>query len=181
MGSSSTSHHRSRSPTRKQRRRHSHGDEYRHSHKHKHRRNKSRSRSRSRSPTRRSQKVAPDNEKTKPEAEKIDVIAQLRELAQKHNNTASNNNNKKSRRKSGDGHSHLSRRTPMVPKTKEVYEKERSVINREYDPQTGRMRLVRATGEILESIVSRDQQYQINKAATIGDGIAYQAQIAKKC
>ncbi|KAI9023022.1 nuclear RNA-splicing-associated protein-domain-containing protein [Phycomyces nitens] len=162
-----SSNHHSRSPTRR-RSRYSSNDTHKHKHKHKHshdhdnNHNHNHKRKRSRSPARNLKGV--DDPK-----DDIDVLAQLKKLAQKHNKP-------KETKKSS-----VQKRAPMVPKTKESWEKERLVIKREYDPQTGRTRLVRATGEILETIVSREQQYQINKAATIGDGIAYQTQIAKKC
>jgi hypothetical protein len=59
---------------------------------------------------------------------------------------------------------------PMVPMTKEQYEAKRAEIREEYDPESGRYRLVRGTGEVLERIVSRDQHVAINRQATRGDG-----------
>ncbi|XP_033627947.1 trichohyalin-like [Asterias rubens] len=62
----------------------------------------------------------------------------------------------------------------LAPMTKEEYERKQSRTRRVYDEDTGRHRLVRGDGEIIEEIVSRDRHRQINKQATRGDGIAYQ-------
>lgn len=62
----------------------------------------------------------------------------------------------------------------MVPMTKEEWEKERNTIRHVFDPETGRNRLVRGNGEILEEIVSKKRHAEINKQATFGDGIFYQ-------
>lgn len=40
-----------------------------------------------------------------------------------------------------------------------------------------RGRLVRGTGEIIERIVSRDQQREINRRATQMDGLSFQASL----
>jgi hypothetical protein len=78
---------------------------------------------------------------------------------------------------------------------REDYEREQSVVRRVLDPATGRVRyvarglgaergdrgaysrarLVKGSGEILESIVSRDEARQLNRLATTTDGITYQA------
>lgn len=58
------------------------------------------------------------------------------------------------------------------PLTKEEYEARQSVIRRVVDPETGRTRLVRGEGEIIEEIVSREKHKDINKQATKGDGNA---------
>jgi hypothetical protein len=34
---------------------------------------------------------------------------------------------------------------------------------------------VKGSGEIIEEVVSRDKQREINRMATIGDGLSYQA------
>ncbi|KAK3514480.1 hypothetical protein QTP70_018681 [Hemibagrus guttatus] len=49
------------------------------------------------------------------------------------------------------------------PLTKEEYEARQSVIRRVVDPETGRTRLVRGDGEILEEIVSKEKHKEINK------------------
>lgn len=61
----------------------------------------------------------------------------------------------------------------MVPMSSEQYEAQQSVVREVYDPETGRIRLVRGTGEIIERIVSRDQHLSINKMATAGDGASF--------
>lgn len=61
----------------------------------------------------------------------------------------------------------------MAPMTREQYEAKRSEIREEYDAETGRYRLVRGTGEVLERIVSRDEHLAINRQATRGDGASF--------
>uniref|UniRef100_A0A3Q1AMW8 ADP-ribosylation factor-like protein 6-interacting protein 4 n=1 Tax=Amphiprion ocellaris TaxID=80972 RepID=A0A3Q1AMW8_AMPOC len=63
------------------------------------------------------------------------------------------------------------------PLTKEEYEARQSVIRRVVDPETGRTRLVRGEGEIIEEIVSREKHKDINKQATKGDGNAFQRKL----
>lgn len=65
----------------------------------------------------------------------------------------------------------------MKPMTKEEYEKHQSETRYVYDPDTGRNRLVRGSGEIIEEIVSRDRHKAINKQATKGDGQSFQRQL----
>ncbi|XP_067942218.1 ADP-ribosylation factor-like protein 6-interacting protein 4 [Watersipora subatra] len=62
------------------------------------------------------------------------------------------------------------------PITKEMWEKQQETVRRVYDPDTGRNRLVKGSGEIIEEIVSKEKQRQINKMATLGDGISYSRQ-----
>ena len=84
----------------------------------------------------------------------------------------------------------------MVPMTKDQYEEIQSVVREVWvglhprgatadrqtptnslpspqpqDPESGRMRLVKGTGEIIERIVSRDEHAQINRDATLADGV----------
>jgi len=61
-----------------------------------------------------------------------------------------------------------------APETPEEYEKRQSQIRREKDPVTGRIRLIKGDGEILEEIVSRKHHLEINKSATKGDGDFYE-------
>ena len=65
----------------------------------------------------------------------------------------------------------------MRPMTQAEWEAKQSVIRRVYDEETGRSRLVKGDGEILEEIVSRDRHLQINKLATRGDGATFQAKL----
>ena len=68
----------------------------------------------------------------------------------------------------------------MAPMTKEEWEKKESVIKKVYDPVSGRTRLIKGSGEVLEEIVSKDMHKQINKQATIGDGNFFQANLSRK-
>jgi hypothetical protein len=61
----------------------------------------------------------------------------------------------------------------MVPMSREQYEAQQSQIREVYDPESGRYRLVRGTGEIIERIVSRADHAAINKQATQGDGSSF--------
>lgn len=63
------------------------------------------------------------------------------------------------------------------PITKEEYEARQSVIRRVVCPETGRTRLVRGEGEIIEEIVSREKHKDINKQATKGDGKEFQRKL----
>jgi len=58
----------------------------------------------------------------------------------------------------------------MKPLTKEEWEKQQSAVRKVYDEETGRNRLVRGDGEIIEEMVSYKQHKEINKAATLADG-----------
>ncbi|XP_077566328.1 ADP-ribosylation factor-like protein 6-interacting protein 4 [Stigmatopora nigra] len=60
------------------------------------------------------------------------------------------------------------------PLTKEEYDARQSVIRRVLDPQTGRTRLVRGEGEIIEEIVSKEKHKDINKQAMRVDGGTFQ-------
>jgi hypothetical protein len=61
----------------------------------------------------------------------------------------------------------------MVPMSREQYEAQQSQIREVYDPESGRHRLVRGAGEIIERIVSRADHAAINKQATQGDGSSF--------
>jgi hypothetical protein len=61
----------------------------------------------------------------------------------------------------------------FVPMSREEYEKQQSRIRQVYDPESGRYRLVRGSGEIIESIVSREDHLRINQQATRGDGASF--------
>ncbi|KAL7836412.1 hypothetical protein AOLI_G00276960 [Acnodon oligacanthus] len=63
------------------------------------------------------------------------------------------------------------------PMTKEEYEARQSVIRRVLDPATGRTRLIRGDGEVLEEIVSKERHKEINKQATKADGSAFQKRL----
>ena len=65
----------------------------------------------------------------------------------------------------------------MRPMTQAEWEAQQSVVRRVYDEETGRTRLIKGDGEILEEIVSRKQHLAINKRATLGDGLAFQTKL----
>lgn len=65
----------------------------------------------------------------------------------------------------------------MVPMSREQYETQRNIIREVYDDESGRYRLVRGTGEILERIVSKHDHERINNQATHGDGSSYSRHI----
>eukprot|EP00037_Helgoeca_nana_P005458 m.51651 g.51651 ORF g.51651 m.51651 type:complete len:213 (-) comp16459_c1_seq1:5338-5976(-) len=63
---------------------------------------------------------------------------------------------------------------PMAVQSQDDYLRQQNVVRKVYDPDTGRQRLVRGDGEIIEEIVSRDRQREINAAATAEDGATFQ-------
>lgn len=65
----------------------------------------------------------------------------------------------------------------MAPMSRQQYEAEQSKIREVYDPESGRYRLVRGSGEIIERIVSRDTHQRINRGATRGDGASFSKSI----
>ncbi|ESP04132.1 hypothetical protein LOTGIDRAFT_136778, partial [Lottia gigantea] len=64
----------------------------------------------------------------------------------------------------------------LKPMTKEEWEKQQSIVRKVYDPETGRHRLIKGDGEVIEEIVSKERHKEINKTATKGDGLYYQTQ-----
>ncbi|XP_014291492.1 ADP-ribosylation factor-like protein 6-interacting protein 4 [Halyomorpha halys] len=74
----------------------------------------------------------------------------------------------------------IEKRKKMAPMTKEEWEKKQSIIKRVYDSETGRHRLIKGSGEVLEEIVSKDMHKKINKQATIGDGNFFQTKLSNK-
>lgn len=73
--------------------------------------------------------------------------------------------------------SDLAQRSRMAPMSREQYEKQQSIIREVYDEESGRWRLVRGSGEIIERIVSRDDHQRINQRATQGDGSSFSRHI----
>ena len=65
----------------------------------------------------------------------------------------------------------------MQPMTPAEWAARQSVVRRVYDEETGRSRLVRGDGEILEECVSRQRHLEINKKATQSDGLYFQAKL----
>lgn len=66
------------------------------------------------------------------------------------------------------------------PMTQAQYLQLNSQIREVVDPSTGRVRLVRGTGEIIERIVSRSEHQNLNAQATRGDGDGYARQVARQ-
>lgn len=65
-----------------------------------------------------------------------------------------------------------------APETKEEYEKRQSIIRRVIDPDTGRSRMVKGDGEILEfPITSKEKYREIQKQATKTDGEVYESRM----
>ncbi|RMC05749.1 hypothetical protein DUI87_17292 [Hirundo rustica rustica] len=60
-----------------------------------------------------------------------------------------------------------SRIQAMKPMTKEEWDARQSVIRRVVDPETGRTRLIKGDGEVLEEIVSKERHKEINKVNTL--------------
>ncbi|XP_048786658.1 putative pre-mRNA-splicing factor ATP-dependent RNA helicase DHX16 [Lagopus muta] len=56
-----------------------------------------------------------------------------------------------------------SRIQAMKPMTKEEWDVRQSVIRRVVDPETGRTRLIKGDGEVLEEIISKERHKEINK------------------
>lgn len=61
-----------------------------------------------------------------------------------------------------------------APESREEYEKRQSIIRKVYDEETGRHRLIRGDGEVIEEIVSKKTHEEINKTATQSDGSTFQ-------
>lgn len=61
----------------------------------------------------------------------------------------------------------------MAPMTKEQYEAKLSEVREVFDEESGRYRLVRGNGEIIERIVSRSDHERINTIATHSDGSSF--------
>eukprot|EP00126_Sphaerothecum_destruens_P013898 Sdes_comp23795_c0_seq1m21951 len=69
------------------------------------------------------------------------------------------------------------KKIPMIPQCFEDYQKQQSQISQIYDEESGRYRLIRGTGEIIESIVSKSQHRAINQHSTYFDGQGFQKRI----
>ncbi|KAJ3113364.1 ADP-ribosylation factor-like protein 6-interacting protein 4 [Phlyctochytrium bullatum] len=65
-------------------------------------------------------------------------------------------------------------RRSTVPQRYEEYQEEMSTLRHVRDPFTGRVRLVKGNGEILEEIVTEEEQKSIRRLATKEDAEAYQ-------
>lgn len=74
----------------------------------------------------------------------------------------------------------LQTKVKKAPMSREEYEALRNTVREIYDEQTGRYRLVRGTGEIIERIVSRQDHQSINRQATYGDGQSFARQVYRQ-
>ncbi|KAJ1930625.1 ADP-ribosylation factor-like protein 6-interacting protein 4 [Tieghemiomyces parasiticus] len=63
--------------------------------------------------------------------------------------------------------------------TKEEYDRRQSVIRQVFDPLSGRTRLIKGDGEVIERIVSKEEQRHINRMATEGDALSYTSRLAQ--
>ena len=72
------------------------------------------------------------------------------------------------------------RAAAMAPMSREQYNELQSQVREVYDEESGRYRLVRGTGEIIERIVSRDDHQSINQRATRGDGASFSRHIMNR-
>ncbi|KAF5281082.1 hypothetical protein FQR65_LT14857 [Abscondita terminalis] len=66
----------------------------------------------------------------------------------------------------------------MAPMTKEQWEEQQSAVKKVYDSSTGRQRLIKGDGEVIEEIVSKERHKNINKLATKGDGDYFQRNLS---
>lgn len=60
-----------------------------------------------------------------------------------------------------------SRIQAMKPMTKEEWDARQSVIRKVVDPETGRTRLIKGDGEVLEEIVTKERHREINKVGVV--------------
>lgn len=74
----------------------------------------------------------------------------------------------------------MDKRKTLAPMTKEEWEKQQSIVRRVYDESTGRSRLIKGSGEVIEEIVSKERHKMINQQATRGDGEYFQSQLRLK-
>ncbi|KAG2172788.1 hypothetical protein INT43_000135 [Umbelopsis isabellina] len=96
---------------------------------------------------------------------------QLKQLAKAHRHKCDKNKRSESKT-SGDQNN---KKAIRVPQSKSEYDQEQSVVRKVVDPETGRTRLVKGSGEIIEEVVSKEKQREINRMATLTDGLSYQA------
>ena len=69
------------------------------------------------------------------------------------------------------------RKRSMVPMSKAEYDKQQATVRHVFDEASGRMRLIRGSGEVVEQLVSRAQHDAINKNATRGDGAFFSSSV----
>ena len=68
----------------------------------------------------------------------------------------------------------------MAPMSHHAWEEQESVVREVFDPLSGRTRLIKGSGEVLERIVRREEQGAINAAATARDGAYFLAASLQK-
>ncbi|XP_077286119.1 uncharacterized protein LOC143911209 [Arctopsyche grandis] len=68
----------------------------------------------------------------------------------------------------------------MAPMTKEEWEKRQAVVRRVLDEESGRYRLIKGDGEVLEEIVPQKRHKEINKQASQADGAYFQSVLNRK-
>ncbi|KAI8575479.1 hypothetical protein K450DRAFT_303530 [Umbelopsis ramanniana AG] len=112
----------------------------------------------------------PKHEKKKKKRDRhVLDLNELKELAKAHRHKADK------KKKTEDSIS----KAAMVPQTKADHDKEQNIVRKVVDPLTGRtrspLRLVKGSGEIIEEVVSKDKQREINRMATLKDGLSYEA------
>uniref|UniRef100_A0A8D8M554 ADP-ribosylation factor-like protein 6-interacting protein 4 n=1 Tax=Cacopsylla melanoneura TaxID=428564 RepID=A0A8D8M554_9HEMI len=74
----------------------------------------------------------------------------------------------------------LQKSKAMAPMSREEWAKKQNEIRRVYDQETGRYRLIKGDGEVLEEIVSKSRHREINKQATQGDGNYFQTTLTSQ-
>ncbi|KAL7447767.1 hypothetical protein ACHAWC_000088, partial [Mediolabrus comicus] len=114
-------------------------------------------------------------DKRSPEGEIKDVIEQTSSSAQKKHNEQLNETDTR-KPITSVGIKQQEQPEPEQtkgPMTQAQYLQLQSQIREEIDPVTGRIRLVRGTGEIIERIVTKQEHQLINNNATRGDGDSF--------
>ncbi|XP_026732031.1 ADP-ribosylation factor-like protein 6-interacting protein 4 [Trichoplusia ni] len=102
-------------------------------------------------------------------------------LKKKHRSKSSSRSRDEAKEASADIPLELMEKSKaMAPMTKEEWEKRQSVVRKVLDEESGRYRLIKGDGEVLEEIVSRDRHKQINRQATHADGAFFQSQTVEK-
>ena len=120
--------------------------------------------------TRKSDKKKKRKRKEKERKKKKDHKSKKKKKRKRHDGDDSFDGKKRKRKESNAA---STPRPQLVPMTREAWEKKQSVVRRVLDKETGRVRLVKGDGEIIEEIVSRSRHRGINRTSTLGDGESY--------
>lgn len=67
-----------------------------------------------------------------------------------------------------------------APESREDYEARQSQVKRVFDADTGRTRLIKGDGEVIEEIVSKQRHDEINRQATAAEGSNYERHFKKE-